>query len=343
MIELTAGAQTRLNDYLAELRRVLQECPSVDPVDVERDVQDHIQAALAGSASPIDETHLDRVLRSLGVPRDWVQDIGQPWYRYPQRMGRELRDLAFECVQRFSAGPESFRLPYLSLAVLAVGCFVAMLTADGDEAAVVVVIAALAAFVLARAAVALHEARPTTAQMWLLAPALLAVYVPLAGALLGWPIVAGGIATISLGDEVRRAPAYYLQYEEADRFLRAREVELASTYNGDALTVAIEMDPVLAKAEQDVELARTRVAAMEHITHPPSWLRQINPVWLAVYATVAMTGLWWLILGLAVWRRPRMRSVLFRPFANNIRGRSGLFLSLVGLVLLVTGLTLGLG
>ena len=54
MIELTPSAETHLNDYFHELRRVLSGSPSVDPADVERDVRDHIDAALVGSSAPVE-------------------------------------------------------------------------------------------------------------------------------------------------------------------------------------------------------------------------------------------------------------------------------------------------
>jgi hypothetical protein len=204
MIELTAGAQLRLNDYLAELRRVLQECPSVDPVDVERDVHDHIQAALAGASAPVDESRLDQVLRSLGVPRDWVPDENHPWYRYPQRVGRDLRDLSVAFARHFVSGPESFRMPYLSFAVLVFGAFLLPLASHEDQAVLILLVAGCAAFVLARAALAVHSRGPSTAQLWLLAPGLLSVYLPLACAVLIWPALVGGVATALLELDVRR-------------------------------------------------------------------------------------------------------------------------------------------
>jgi hypothetical protein len=42
MIELTDRAHKHLDRYLGEVRASLAACPSVDSVDVERDVREHI-------------------------------------------------------------------------------------------------------------------------------------------------------------------------------------------------------------------------------------------------------------------------------------------------------------
>jgi len=72
MTELTPTAESRLNAYLHELHRVLSGSPSVDPADVERDVRDHIDAALVGQAAPIDDSALNHVLQTLGSPAQWL-------------------------------------------------------------------------------------------------------------------------------------------------------------------------------------------------------------------------------------------------------------------------------
>jgi hypothetical protein len=78
MTELTPTAESRLNAYLRELRRVLSGSPSVDPADVERDVRDHIDAALVGQAAPIDDSALNHVLQTLGSPAQWLLESARP-------------------------------------------------------------------------------------------------------------------------------------------------------------------------------------------------------------------------------------------------------------------------
>ena len=81
MIELTPSAQNRLDDYLNEMRRVLTGSPSVDLADVERDIRDHIDAALAGQVAPVEALVLDNVLQSLGKPSQWLPEAETAWYR----------------------------------------------------------------------------------------------------------------------------------------------------------------------------------------------------------------------------------------------------------------------
>ena len=78
MTELTPTAESRLNAYFHELRRVLSGSPSVDPADVERDVRDHIDAALVGQAAPIDDSALNHVLQMLGSPAEWLSESSRP-------------------------------------------------------------------------------------------------------------------------------------------------------------------------------------------------------------------------------------------------------------------------
>jgi hypothetical protein len=122
MIDLTPAARTHLDGYLDELRHVLSGPPSVDAADVERDVRDHIESALAGHTAPVDLPDLDAVLRELGPPAQWVPDEDIPWYRRARddspatiRSGAPHRD----------SGPpgqrDTFRLALLSPCVLAVG------------------------------------------------------------------------------------------------------------------------------------------------------------------------------------------------------------------------------
>lgn len=175
MIELTPAAQNRLHDYFEELRRVLSSSASVEPADVERDIHDHIDAALVGYAAPVDAAELDDVLRKLGSPSQWLP-IGESQYqgRSPfQQLSEWKRSLA-EVGWHLARGPESYRLAYLSFFVLALGCLMACVTNHGEPLAIATPIA----FIFSRAALSLFTPhRLTAGQKWLLYPALLTVYL----------------------------------------------------------------------------------------------------------------------------------------------------------------------
>jgi hypothetical protein len=168
MTELTPTAENRLNGYLNELRRVLSESPSVDPAEVERDVRDHIEAALVGQAAPVEDSALDKVLQTLGAPSQWLSESAQP-VRRPLISVPAIKQIAFEFVRRLVGGPESYRLSYLSLLVFAVGWTLALLAHDAGP----LLVAMPVSFILSRAALSLFTAeRLSVGQKWLLYPVL---------------------------------------------------------------------------------------------------------------------------------------------------------------------------
>lgn len=168
MIALTDEAQARLDFYLGQVRLSLRGHRSVEPAEVERDIAEHIEGELSGVGRPVPAAELDKVLRQLGSPEQWVPAEDLVWWR--------------KSLLRLRVGPEDWRLAYLSLGLLVLGFFVPPFLA----------LAIPAAFLLARAAVALAGERGEAlgAQRWLLYPALLLVYAPAAVALLGWPVPA---------------------------------------------------------------------------------------------------------------------------------------------------------
>jgi hypothetical protein len=181
MIELTPSAQSRLNDYFQELRRVLSGSPAVDPSDVERDVRDHIDAALVGQAVPVEAPALDDVLHKLGSPAQWLPDADAT----PRTISLSewLRQIGLQLAR----GPESYRMAYLSFFVFVVGCSLSFLAKAGQP----LVIAIPVSFILSRAALSLFTAeRLTSGQKWLLYPSLVAVYVPLVVAIVIVPLLA---------------------------------------------------------------------------------------------------------------------------------------------------------
>ncbi len=193
MIELTLGAQQRLDSYFAELRRVLVDDGKADPVDVERDIRDHIQTALADADGPVDESRLDQVLRSLGAPAEWIDHPDRPWFARPSKENTDATPpSAAEMLRRVSGGREGYLLPSLSLLILVSGLMLALFSGDTGAGLAIVVVAVLGAFVLARAAIARQPNEwQSPVQKWLLSPSLLMMYVPLLIAIITWPLVPG--------------------------------------------------------------------------------------------------------------------------------------------------------
>ena len=156
MIELTPSAQNRLDDYLNEMRRVLTGSPSVDLADVERDIRDHIDAALAGQAAPVEALVLDNVLQSLGKPSQWLPEAETAWYRRSPSTWPAASKQLLRVGQRLAGGPERYRLAYLSLLVLGLGWYL-MPSGRLDKAIIGPMIATLVSFILSRASLALFS------------------------------------------------------------------------------------------------------------------------------------------------------------------------------------------
>jgi len=76
-MSLTPEAQTRLNDYLCEMRTSLADAP-VDIGEIERDIRDHIDSELAGKTSPVSFDELNAVLLRLGDPSQWADVTSRP-------------------------------------------------------------------------------------------------------------------------------------------------------------------------------------------------------------------------------------------------------------------------
>jgi hypothetical protein len=148
-MRLTENAQQRLDAYLAAMRSSLRGT-SVDSNDIERDIREHIESALA-ELEVADIADLDPVLERLGAPEAWISECELPAWR------RILR--------RVQHGPEEWRLPYLAFAATLLGI---MLLPVG-----VGVVFILGAFILARAAVEEIGAVRLGSRRWL-------VYSPIA-------------------------------------------------------------------------------------------------------------------------------------------------------------------
>lgn len=171
MICMTDRAQDRVDEYLDRVRRALSGHPEVDPDEVVADVRFHIEEFLRERPTPVGEDELTEVLDQLGSPGRWApaEELGG-W-----------RGL----VARIRRGPDDWRLAYLCFGLTVVAVIAAPFGG---------LLLLIPAFVLGRGTFAIAQERdqPLGAQRWLIYPALVAVYVPLAIVILLWPVLGSG-------------------------------------------------------------------------------------------------------------------------------------------------------
>jgi len=170
MKELDPDASRRLEHYLGQMRAALRGSPSVDPEDVETDVTAHIQSELATVPAPVTLSALDAVLERLGSPLRWVPEEELSAWR---RVLTHLR-----------AGPEDWRLAYLSLGAFLCGLF---LVPSGPAAAGLL----LVSYLMARAVLTLFDEQGDAlgAQKWFVYPVLVLVHGLALVTLLGLPLL----------------------------------------------------------------------------------------------------------------------------------------------------------
>jgi hypothetical protein len=140
----------------------LTGCSTISAEDVERDVRDHIDAEFADTSEQISEDQLESVLHDLGQPDQWVPEEELPsWRRW---------------LKQWRTGPDDWRLAYISLGLFILTWFGAW-------------ICLFASFCVSRAVLeTMRKDQRISSQRWLLYPSLIVVYVPLAIALIIWPI-----------------------------------------------------------------------------------------------------------------------------------------------------------
>lgn len=191
MIELTPDAKRRFDDYLQRTRTALRGTRAVEADEVEQNVIEHVELALAGVPAPVGAESLGAVLAQLGPPERWLPDEELPIWR--RTLGRLVN------------GPEDWRLAYLTFGVMAL-VFLAFPIGG--------VILLPVAFCLARACVELTQERgePLGARAWLVLPPIwLAFLLFLGGALfLGIAAPAAlaseqGMETLGFRDPANRA------------------------------------------------------------------------------------------------------------------------------------------
>lgn len=317
MIELNLGAQQLLDSYFAELRRVLVDDGKADPVDVERDIRDHIQTALADADGPVDESRLDQVLRSLGAPAEWIDSPDRPWFARPSKVSTDATPTPpAEMLRRVAGGREGYLLPSLSLLMLISGLMLALFSGDAGAGLAIVVVAVLGAFVLARAAIARQPNEwQSPVQKWLLSPPLLMVYVPLLIAIITWPVVPGiflarhsYVTTQNrVADASQRLAIHNEQKIQAE--YAARHVPLL---DGEGRTIpSDDYDADIARLRQEIDQSNS------------TWIWDVMPG--LVVAGVGIL-IWWVALFIAGKRMSETLRAVFAPYSPQFvrRGMLGI-------------------
>ncbi len=173
MTGLTPEARDRVERYVRMARASLRGS-AVDSTEIEADLRAHIGDALTALPSPASAAAVDTVLDRLGHPHQWADAAGLPVWR--------------RIINTLMAGPEDWRLAYLSFGFLVLG--LVTLPFGG-----VVLIAG--AYFLARANIAFLTERdvPVGVRGWLLYPALAAATAPV----ILVPLIAPVVASASWG------------------------------------------------------------------------------------------------------------------------------------------------
>lgn len=178
MIDLTPDAKRRFDDYLQRMRASLRGSRSIEADEVEQNVIEHVEVALAGAPAPIGPERLGTVLEQLGPPERWLPDDDRTFWR--------------KAMDRVMTGPDDWRLAYGSLALTLL--MVITLPIGG-------LLLLLPAFLMSRAYVALMEERGEAlgARKWLILPPIVFVLLLLCGAALLGPAGAFGAILSEIG------------------------------------------------------------------------------------------------------------------------------------------------
>ena len=194
MIHLTDDARRRFDEYLQRTRSALRGTRSVEADEVEQNVIEHVELALAGVPAPVGAEPLRQVLEQLGPPERWLPDEELPAWR--RVMGRVM------------TGPEDWRLAYLSF-----GASVVMILFFPVGGILVLPIA----FLLSRAYVQLLQERgePLGARAWLVLPPIVFTFVLFLGSALVLSAVGPGLLASEKGLEA-------LGFQPFDRIERMR-------------------------------------------------------------------------------------------------------------------------
>jgi hypothetical protein len=205
MMDLTPDAKRRFDDYLQRIHSALRGTPAIETGEVEQNVREHVEIALAGAPAPVGAEHLAAVLEQLGPPERWLPDDERPMWR--------------RVADRVLHGPEDWRLAYLTFALFAV----MLLFPVGA------ILLLIPSFLLARAHVEMVKSRGEElgARRWLVLPPIACLLVIVAAAALVVPV------GVSAGLAGQRDTLDFLGFSPVDRNDRLRmHIGLAATGAG---------------------------------------------------------------------------------------------------------------
>ena len=110
MKELSVNAGECLNEYLHKVRARLTGAKALDPVEIERDIYEHIERELESEQEPVGCARVEQVLERLGAPEQWVPDEELRWWR--------------KIFVRLQDGPDDWRLAYICFGVFVLGLII---------------------------------------------------------------------------------------------------------------------------------------------------------------------------------------------------------------------------
>ena len=167
MIEMTAAARERLDNYLMRVRDELRGTRSVVADEVEQSVREHIEIALANAQTPVGATEVIGVIDRLGPPERWLADEDRPAWR--------------RVIAKLRSGTDEWRLAYIAF-----GLFLASLVLLPVGVGALLIIPAM---LVSRAVVELAKSRGESlgARAWLVYPSIAVVLMFATGLLIVGP------------------------------------------------------------------------------------------------------------------------------------------------------------
>lgn len=321
MTAFTPAAESRLLDYLAQVRQALFAHPDVSPDDVEADVREHIDTEFTALSRPVTLGELEVILDRLGPPTQWAA-AGAASQLPPRVEPFDWKGLAAAVRRRVLGvfatlwrGPDDWRLPYLTFILTLLAPFT-------------LGISLLVAYFFGRAAIELakEKGQPLGARRWLVYPAILAIVVPLLLAVVFTPPAVVGRVAAEVTHE-----AHYWERRNWQTEVVVREDLLVP------LPVELRTQAKLTRVTQP--LADSERASYERVLR---YVRQmpgsgnLQEVLLVVFVFVGGLAAWWTILGVLMWAFPKWPTTIFHPLLDGYEALHGMRLAACsGLALLV--------
>lgn len=171
MKELTVSAKESLNAYLQKVRVRLSGAKSLDAIEIERDIREHIERELDQAPEPVECGQVAQVLERLGAPEQWVPDEELSWW--------------WKIIVRMQTEPNDWRLAYICFGLFVLGLIILPLG---------IIFLIPLSFYIARSAISLAGGLENLQdQKVLLYPSLIFFYVTAAIAVSFWPLVICGV------------------------------------------------------------------------------------------------------------------------------------------------------